>query len=279
MSLQQQQQPTSSSTTMSEVSSAQGVDNKRLSVGKAQDADGPDPSGPLHPSGDHPDHDEPIVVEDEKREPESKDERGGSRSGNSNTSLVTAFRDFFLAAFSDNYSYQDVRKLFELESQVCTSTWRVRLESNTCSLLRSPDNNGQAYCCGADTTLCSVPRGSSKVAPDQQQQDGIRTQNSSTSFHDLEPSASRDSSRRRRRKPLAIAVGFNYAEDMNGRPVVITRGSRKPLPSELPRSSSGRNVVSSGTSRHGRKHSPASVRTDETPPAAAPLQQPPVSAA
>lgn len=243
MSLQQQQQPTSSSTTMSEVSSAQGVDNKRLSVGKAQDADGPDPSGPLHPSGDHPDHDEPIVVEDEKREPESKDERGGSRSGNSNTSLVTAFRDFFLAAFSDNYSYQD------------------------------------AYCCGADTTLCSVPRGSSKVAPDQQQQDGIRTQNSSTSFHDLEPSASRDSSRRRRRKPLAIAVGFNYAEDMNGRPVVITRGSRKPLPSELPRSSSGRNVVSSGTSRHGRKHSPASVRTDETPPAAAPLQQPPVSAA
>ena len=103
---QQQQQQTSSTTTMSEISSAHGVD-KRLSVGKAQEADNPSPSGPLHPI-DHPEHDEPIVVEDEKREPESKDERG-SRSTSSNTSLVTAFRDFFLAAFSDNYSYQDVR--------------------------------------------------------------------------------------------------------------------------------------------------------------------------
>lgn len=45
----------------------------------------------------------------------------------------------------------------------------------------------------------------------------------STSVYDLEKSASQDSARKRRKKPLAIAVGYKYAEDMDGRPVVITR--------------------------------------------------------
>ena len=30
-----------------------------------------------------------------------------------------------------------------------------------------------------------------------------------------------------RTRPLAVAVGFKYAEDMNGRPIVITSGSRR----------------------------------------------------
>ena len=30
-----------------------------------------------------------------------------------------------------------------------------------------------------------------------------------------------------RTRPLAVAVGFKYAEDMNGRPIVITPGSRR----------------------------------------------------
>ena len=30
-----------------------------------------------------------------------------------------------------------------------------------------------------------------------------------------------------RKRPLAVAVGFKYAEDMNGRPIVITPGSRR----------------------------------------------------
>ena len=30
-----------------------------------------------------------------------------------------------------------------------------------------------------------------------------------------------------RTRPLALAVGFKYAEDMNGRPIVITSGSRR----------------------------------------------------
>ena len=30
-----------------------------------------------------------------------------------------------------------------------------------------------------------------------------------------------------RKRPLAVAVGFKYAEDMNGRPIVITPGARR----------------------------------------------------
>lgn len=30
-----------------------------------------------------------------------------------------------------------------------------------------------------------------------------------------------------RKRPLAVAVGFKYAEDMNGRPIVITPGCRR----------------------------------------------------
>lgn len=31
----------------------------------------------------------------------------------------------------------------------------------------------------------------------------------------------------RRKRPLAVAVGFKYAEDANGRPIVITPGNRR----------------------------------------------------
>lgn len=51
------------------------------------------------------------------------------------------------------------------------------------------------------------------------------------------PSPSHDSKRQQRKKPLAIAVGYNYAEDMRGRPVVITPGSRRPAV-DIPRAKS-----------------------------------------
>jgi hypothetical protein len=111
------------------------------------------------------------------------------------------------------------------------------------------------------------------------EQDCLRTQNSSRSYHDLEPSASRDSSRKRRKKPLAVAVGFNYANDMNGRPVVITRGTagatasagsvsnRRPIPAELHKGTSSRSSRhrpnsggSSGGGSSSRKDSTASGR-------------------
>ena len=47
--------------------------------------------------------------DDQEIEAESRDARP-SDSRAKDSSLVTAFRDFFLAAFSDNYTYQDVRR-------------------------------------------------------------------------------------------------------------------------------------------------------------------------
>ena len=37
-----------------------------------------------------------------------------------------------------------------------------------------------------------------------------------------------------RKRPLAVAVGFKYAEDMNGRPIVITPGTRRIQPNSTP---------------------------------------------
>jgi hypothetical protein len=52
-------------------------------------------------------------VEDEKREPDEAHDRGSEAQGGNvkNQSMMSAFRDFFLAAFSDSYSYQDVRNI------------------------------------------------------------------------------------------------------------------------------------------------------------------------
>lgn len=39
--------------------------------------------------------------------------------------------------------------------------------------------------------------------------------------------------RRRRKKPLAVAVGFKYAEDQNGRPIVVTPTGSRHAPIDL----------------------------------------------
>lgn len=44
----------------------------------------------------------------------------------------------------------------------------------------------------------------------------------------LHPSSSLEISRKRRNKPLAVAVGFKCANDYNGRPIVITPGRKSP---------------------------------------------------
>ena len=60
-------------------------------------------------------------------------------------------------------------------------------------------------------------------------------------------SSSCEGGKKKRKKPLAVAVGFNYANDVNGRPIVITPGSRRPLNAiDLTRSRSGRSSNSGG---------------------------------
>jgi hypothetical protein len=53
---------------------------------------------------------DPADVEEEKREPSEDIDTKQSPGvrGNKNQSIMSSFRDFFLAAFSDSYAYQDV---------------------------------------------------------------------------------------------------------------------------------------------------------------------------
>jgi hypothetical protein len=62
---------------------------------------------------------------------------------------------------------------------------------------------------------------------------------SSLSQNSSQNNASHDSgggTTKRRQRPLAVAVGFKYAEDMNGRPIIITPGNRL-MPVRGPRTS------------------------------------------
>jgi hypothetical protein len=92
----------------------------------------------------------------------------------------------------------------------------------------------QASCCseGLFPGGLSLPSYNNKVAPSDiaSTRSTSITHSPSGESHSVTPSYD---SRRRRRKPLAVAVGFKYAEDVNGRPVVITRTSPPGTPSRV----------------------------------------------
>jgi hypothetical protein len=86
----------------------------------------------------------------------------------------------------------------------------------------------------------------------------------------LQSSPSHDSGRQnqqRRKRPLALAVGFKYAEDMNGRPVVITPGNRR-FPINLKHvSSRSQGPSRSPTASPGQpERSPTRIPWDSSPP-------------
>jgi hypothetical protein len=72
----------------------------------------------------------------------------------------------------------------------------------------------------------------------------------------------RDGGRKKRKKPLAVAVGFNYANDVNGRPIVITPGGRRSpahggrSPGDRPGSKQRSPTRSGRTSSRGRSTPP-----------------------
>jgi hypothetical protein len=94
----------------------------------------------------------------------------------------------------------------------------------------------------------------SRVAPDPEVI--LRSQNSSSSYAGVQKSVSQES-KKRRKKPLAVAVGYNNAVDMDGRPIVITPGTRK-IPIDLVKASSRSSRNSKG------RQSPVSVPTTAT---------------
>jgi hypothetical protein len=103
----------------------------------------------------------------------------------------------------------------------------------------------QMACCGSEGLFpgggdcMSVRYASAKVAPvdswDQSSYGSVRKKASSHSQHgdlQLKSSSSHEggsnaTSASHRKRPLALAAGYKYAEDMNGRPIVITPGNRR----------------------------------------------------
>jgi hypothetical protein len=129
------------------------------------------------------------IVDDQQPVEESRDPSAGNERAQ-DSSMMTAFRDFFLAAFCD---------------QACSDV----------------------YCCAG------------RVSPQH-------------SAVDPKQSAFQDPRRSPRlKKPLAVAVGYNYANDMNGRPVVIRPGKWNDRSGSATNSRSG--------SRNSSRQSPSSI--------------------
>jgi hypothetical protein len=97
----------------------------------------------------------------------------------------------------------------------------------------------QVSCCGSHGFFPGggcMPYSSARVAPmdasaASSNHRDLRTTASSHSQHSdlqLKGSSSQEGTAiARRKRPLAVAAGFKYAEDMNGRPIVITPGNRR----------------------------------------------------
>lgn len=124
----------------------------------------------------------------EPYEPSKKEEFNG-RSG-SIWQNISVFRDFFLAAFSDGYQ-------------------------NNC------------FCGDVVPPCCDA---GSKTGGKGAEENTILGTGQIATSHDVFTSV-KDSTtpelRWRRKKPLAVAVGFKYAEDQNGRPIVVTPTSSR----------------------------------------------------
>lgn len=142
-----------------------------------------------------------------------------STSGNNIIGDFSVFRDFFLAAFSDGY-------------------YKVN-------------------CCGSEGLF----PGSSDCIPQKRAKDISQTDSFGSGNHrgeiitvhqNNDLSMSRTGSQEgmvigvQRKRPLAVAVGFKYAEDLHGRPIVITPGCRR-----MP-------VINRSGSRQSQPSSPAS---------------------
>ena len=105
----------------------------------------------------------------------------------------------------------------------------------------SPFNRGSAvltfcviFCCCLQATFCGVDEvpnccKGTKVAPcDDNSLKATRSVGASFDNGSVQQTPSQQEQvKRRRKKPLAVAVGFGYTKDVNGRPIIITpTGSR-----------------------------------------------------
>lgn len=89
----------------------------------------------------------------------------------------------------------------------------------------------QATFCGVDDVNCCK---GAKVAPcDTNSLKATKSVGASFETSSVQQTPSQEQVKRRRKKPLAVAVGFNYTKDANGRPIIITPTGSRNSPIDL----------------------------------------------
>ena len=93
------------------------------------------------------------------------------------------------------------------------------------------------YCCGGNELISSTdessvaktpPRSKSALYPSRDLGTKNIGRNSSYVYGEaLETSSSYEAARKLRNKPVAVATGYNFANDFDGRPIVITSNARR----------------------------------------------------
>lgn len=150
-------------------------------------------------------------------------------------SFVSVLKDFLRSTFSDQYptEVRDVRSCLSLGPKYTTSLSRQRFPCLQ-----------QTYCCGGDELLAVAPTAHcckdtmyARIASDQLvSTEPKQMQPSCTRNLKLQQSLSHGSETHpqkvlpvptQRKKALAVATACRYAEDMDGRPIVIVPGTRK----------------------------------------------------
>ncbi|GKY98657.1 hypothetical protein MPSEU_000822100 [Mayamaea pseudoterrestris] len=150
--------------------------------------------------------DDSDSIEEDQRDPAAPGKvlRPQEARSESETSFVNVLKDFFRSTFSDHYP---------TESYCCTGSELMKVV---------PD----AYCCKGQTNqrIASKPYESNVIPSDTNQLNSNQYSNPQGSGSALDRIAQTPP---QRKKALAVATGFKYAADMDGRTVVIVPGTRR----------------------------------------------------
>jgi hypothetical protein len=185
--------------------------------------------------------DDDDVAQELRDDSSLRDEAETGTSSPPNNSILgdfSLFRDFFLAAFSDG-CYKVCRKSTVGFVDICYCTNQTSFRSLI-----------QVSCCGTEGLFpgsCISQRRAREISNTDSFGNGS-DRGEAQSLHATDLNMNRTGSYEgvvvgpQRTRPLAVAVGFKYAEDMNGRPIVITAGSRRGAMQSQPSSPASQSI-------------------------------------
>jgi hypothetical protein len=169
--------------------------------------------GGLDPQGLHASS-LPVNADDETDTRDTASACPAQSSRSTKPSSFSIFRDLFFSAFADNNSYCCGEDHTTTAAADCCSRASVSINgsSKVAPILMPVPSHGSGASSylvggGADERGASIDR--IRQLPDQPSISSMRKANPSPVP---------------RKKPLAVAVGFKYAEDLEGRPIIVRSG-------------------------------------------------------